>query len=119
MKQVYPPPVVSKITDGMEFYCIQIDASSPIGLYSSFQQLGMVGVPYTSDSKREVCIFFDGRMVLKLKLGSRFWWIIHNGDYILVHKPPIDAPPDYYTTPTVKLIIDLKTLEAVYRATQS
>ena len=118
MKQVYPPPVVSRITDGMEFYCIQIDASSPIGLYSSFQQLGMVGVPYTSDSKHEVCIFFDSQMVLKLKWGSRFQWI-RNGDYILVHKPPIDAPPDYYTTPTVKLIIDLKTLEAVYRATQS
>lgn len=118
MKQVYPPPVVSRITDGMEFYCIQIDASSSIGLYSSFQQLEMVGVPYTSDSKREVCIFFDSQMVLKLKRGSRFQWI-RNGDYILVHKPPIDAPPDYYTTPTVKLIIDLKTLEAVYRATQS
>ena len=119
MKQVYPPPVVSKITDGMEFYCIQIDASSPIGLYSSFQQLGMVGVPYTSDSKREVCIFFDGRMVLKLKLGSRFWWIIHNGDYILVHKPPVDAPPDYHTMPAVKIITNLKTLEAEYRVAQS
>ena len=118
MKQVYPPPVVSKITDGMKFYCIQIDASSPIGLYSSFQQLGMVGVPYTSDSKREVCIFFDGRMVLKLKWGSRLWRI-HNGDYILVHKPPVGAPPDYHTMPTVKLITDLKTLEAEYRVAQS
>ena len=118
MKQVYLPPVVSRITDGMKFYCIQIDASSPISLYSSFQQLGMVGVPYTSDSKRDACIFFDGRMVLKLKSGSRFWRI-HDGDYILVHKPPVGAPLDYYTMPTVKLITDLKTLEAVYRATQS
>ena len=118
MKQVYPPPVVSRITDGMEFYCIQIDASSPIGLYSSFQQLGMVGVPYTSDSKNEVCIFFDSQMVLKLKRGSRFQWI-RNGDYILVHKPPVDAPPDYHTMPTVKLITDLKTLEAEYRVAQS
>ena len=102
----------------MEFYCIQIDASSSISLYSSFQQLWMAGVPYTSDSKREACIFFDGRMVLKLKSGSRFWRI-HDGDYILVHKPPVGAPLDYYTMPTVKLITDLKTLEAEYRVAQS
>ena len=118
MKQVYLPPVVSRITDGMKFYCIQIDASSPISLYSSFQQLGMVGVPYTSDSKREACIFFDGRMVLKLKSGS-ISWLMHDGDYILVHKPPVGAPLDYYTMPTVKVITDLKTLEAEYRVVQS